>query len=136
MKTESNRLSEKFSRTFPVLVQLYPAEWNAILDRLERAIDEGKTASKALRAVGVCKGLAEHNRVALIAVLADDRREIRQKQGSFHRPLTQVTLDQLASGKATGFFSYLPDSARPRRSSKKSKLPLTEPSKSKPPGRR
>jgi hypothetical protein len=117
--TEADRLSEKFSRTYKVLVQLYPVEWVSILERFERAVADGLTASRILRAVNVCKGLEEYNRRALVAALADDRKEIRLGQGSFHTPLTEPPLDRVLSGEPVGFFSYLPDRASPRRSSRR-----------------
>jgi hypothetical protein len=126
VKTNIDRLNEKFSRTHRVLIQLYPGGWHEMLDRLEQAVAHGLTASKAIRSVNLCKGMPEHNRLAVLAALAEDRREILRGQGSFHTPLTAVSLDQLASGTAA-FFSYLPDNPAPRRSSKRQRLPLTDP---------
>lgn len=105
---ETDRLSAKFSFSYKVLVQLFPTRWDVVLQRIEQALEERRTAQQALALINVVRGLPPYDRKALLSAVAADRREIRKGQQSFHTSLTTVSLEQLARGEDAGFFSYVP----------------------------
>lgn len=113
-QTNAGRLSDVFSRTYKVLVQIYPLHWDGILQTIEDQLVGGKTAAVALRAVNVCRGLPDEIRKTIIASVMRDGREIQRGQQNFHTPLTSISLDQLVSGDEVGFFSFLPGSVEAR----------------------